>query len=84
MSRHVREPQDPRLRDELAQHTAAVREGSDDLALVLIDAGGDEARERIPLIVEHANCGVACPRQLLCGAQHPTEDIIELVDVSSS
>ena len=70
MPRQVGEPEDLRVRDELAQHAAAEREVADDLAFVLVDADGEEARERIPLLVEEAERGVACPGQLLCGAQH--------------
>ena len=81
MPRHVGEPEDPRVGDELAQHAAAVREVADDLALVLVDADRQEAREPVPLVVEDAERRVARPGQLLRGAEHSAQDLLELVDV---
>ena len=81
MLRQVGEPEDPRVRDQLAQYAAAARELADDLAPVLVDADGEEARERIALLVEKAERGVACPGQLLRGAEYAAQYLLELVDV---
>ena len=77
----VGEPEDSRVRDQLAQHAAAEREVADDPAFVLVDPDGEEASECIALVVEEAERGVACAGQLLRGHQHAVKDLLELVDV---
>ncbi len=74
----VRQAQGPRIADQLAENAMAARRLAQRESRVVVDPDGDEAFQRVPARVEHAQRGVARAGQLARHREHPLEDGLEL------
>jgi hypothetical protein len=79
--RHVAQPQDLRMGDQLAEHAAAAGQVADHLARRLVDAHREEPRQAVALVVQDAERRVLRAGQLLRRREHPAQHFLELLDV---
>ena len=70
---HVAEAQRHRVADQLAEDAMSARQRADPARRLLVDAEGDELGQLGPLLVEHAEGGVAGVGQLAGGAEDAFE-----------
>ena len=78
MRADVGQHQRARVLDQQAEDPAPAREVADRRVRGRVDAAGEEALERPPLRVEHADGRVARAGQLACGLQQPLEHDLEV------
>jgi hypothetical protein len=78
MQPDVSDPQRPGIRDQLAEHAATAREITDPRRGLCIDPGRDEPAELLPAVIEHADGGIPCARQV---SRHPQDVLQERIEI---